>query len=131
MVVKYKWIKDSMPLNLQVKQVYGIIFSDDGNIILRVDNNKYKLTGGKPEDKDINYSETLKRECFEELNIEITDIYYLGYLIVEENKTQYAQVRMIAIIKNFGEVRPDLDNGKKYRRFMSLLRNVKKYLKVI
>ena len=128
MAIKYKWIKNSIPLNLQVKQVYGIIFSDDGNIVLRVDNNKYKLTGGKPEEKDINYSETLKRECFEELNIEITDIYYLGYLLVEEDESKYAQVRMIAKIKNIGEVRPDLDNGKKYKRFMCLQINVKKYL---
>ncbi len=124
---KYKWIKNSMPLNIQVKQVYGIIFSDEGNIVLRVDNNKYKLTGGKPEDKDINYLETLKRECFEELNIEITDIYYLGYMLVEE-ESNYAQLRMIAKIKNIGEVRPDLDTGKKYKRFMCLQKNAKKYL---
>ena len=70
-MAKYKWVKNSIPLNLQVKQVYGIIFADVGNIILRVDDNKYKLTGGKPEDRDINYSETLKRECFGELNIEM------------------------------------------------------------
>lgn len=128
MGVKYKWIKNSIPLNLKVNQVYGIVFSDDGNIVLRIDSNKYKLTGGKPEDKDINYSETLKREYLEELNIEIQDIYYLGYLLVEEGKSKYAQVRMIAKIKNIGEVRPDLDNGKKYKRFMCLQINVKKYL---
>ena len=35
---------------------------------------------------------------------------------------------MIAVIKNFGEVRSDLDNGKTYKRFMCLQKNVKKYL---
>lgn len=68
-MIKYKWNKSLIPLGIEVKQVYGIVFGDDGNIILRVDNNKFKLTGCKPEPKDENYFETLKREYFEELNI--------------------------------------------------------------
>ena len=54
-MVKYTWIKKSVPKELLVKQVYGIVFSNDGNILLRVDNNKYKLTGGKPENSDDNF----------------------------------------------------------------------------
>jgi len=60
------------------------------------------LTGGKPENIDINLEDTLKREYLEELNMEIKDIYYLGYLLVEENSEKYAQVRMIAKIKKIG-----------------------------
>lgn len=125
---KYKWIKEQVQRNLEVRQVYGIVFNEDGNVLLRVDESKYKLTGGKTETYDKNYSETLKREYLEELNVEIEDIQYLGYLLVEEDKEKYAQVRMIAKIKNIGTIRPDLDSGKIYKRFMANQENIKKYL---
>ena len=35
---------------------------------------------------------------------------------------------MIAKIKNIGDIKPDIDNGKIYRRFMVKQINVKKYL---
>lgn len=127
-MIKYKWIREEVEQGLNIKQVYGIVFDKNGNILLRVDDNKYKLTGGKPEDYDKNYSETLKREYIEELNVEIEDVQYLGYLLVEEDKEKYAQVRMIAKIKNIGSIKPDLDNGKAYKRFMVKQENVKKYL---
>ena len=127
-MIKYKWIREDIEQGLNIKQVYGIVFDKDGNILLRVDDNKYKLTGGKPKDYDRNYSETLKREYIEELNVEIEDVQYLGYLLVEEDKEKYAQVRMIAKIKNIGPIKPDIDNGKVYKRFMVKQENVKKYL---
>lgn len=128
-MVNFTWFKKELPQNLEIRQVYGIVFSDTGNILLRVEDNKYKLTGGKPELFDSNLKETLKREYIEELNIEIKDIYYLGYLLVEEDsKERYAQVRMIAKIKNIGYIRPDKDNGKTYKRFMANIKNVKNYL---
>ena len=128
-MVKYSWFKDKVPEYLNIKQVYGIVFSDDGNIVLRIDDNKYKLTGGKPCDSDKSLEDTLKREYLEELNIAIEDIYYLGYLLVEgAAKEKYAQVRMLAKIKNIGEVKPDIDNGKTYKRFMANIKNVKQYL---
>ena len=127
-MIKYKWIREDIEQGLNIKQVYGIVFDKDGNILLRVDDNKYKLTGGKPEDYDKNYSETLKREYIEELNVEIEDVQYLGYLLVEEDKEKYAQIRMIAKIKNIGPIKPDIDNGKVYKRFMVKQENVKKYL---
>ena len=127
-MTKYTWIKDEVPSNLIVKQVYGIVFSNDKRIILQVNDNKYNLTGGKPLIGET-YEETLKREYIEELNIEIDNLYYLGYLLVEEeNIKPYAQVRMIGKIKNIYENRPDIDNGKQYGRFLSNLDNVKKYL---
>lgn len=112
-MTQYSWIKENVPQNLAIKQVYGIAFSNEGNILLRVEDNKYKLTGGKPEKNDKDFEETLKREYIEELNIELEDIHYLGYLLVEDyNKEKYAQVRIIARIKSIGEIKPDLDNGK-------------------
>lgn len=127
-MTKYTWIKDEVPSNLIVKQVYGIIFSNDKRIILQVENDKYNLTGGKPLTNET-YEKTLKREYIEELNIDVDNFYYLGYLLVEEeNIKPYAQVRMIGKIKNIYENRPDIDNGKQYGRFLPNLDNVKKYL---
>lgn len=48
-----------------------IAFCNDSSILLRIEDNKYKLTGGKPEKTDKNYEETLKREYLEELNVEL------------------------------------------------------------
>ena len=64
----------------------------------------------------------------EELNVEIQDIYYLGYLLVDDDNTQYAQVRMVAKIKKINDRRPDTDNGKIYQRYMANQNNVKNYL---
>lgn len=127
-MVKYTWVKADVPLELPVRQVYGIVFSDSGKVLLRVDRGEYKLTGGKPEQHDNSFAETLKREYLEELNVEITEIHYLGYLLVEENEAQYAQIRMIAKIKQVGTIRPDPDNGKTYQRFWVSPNDVKGYL---
>lgn len=128
-MIIYKWYRELVPKDLSIRQVYGIVFSDEGKVVLRVDSNKYKLTGGKPENIDISLDDTLKREYLEELNIEIKDICYLGYLLVVESNEKYAQVRMIAKIDKIGNNRPDIDNGKIYKRFMANQDNVKKYLK--
>ena len=127
-MTKYTWIEGDVPSNLTIKQVYGIVFSDDKRIVLQAENDKYNLTGGKPE-KGESYTDTLKREYLEEINIEIKDICYLGYLLVEEPDMEpYVQVRMIGKIENVKENRPDIDNGKLYKRHLVNVDNVKKYL---
>ncbi len=124
----YKWIKDSVPDDLTVKQVYGIVFSDDNRILLRIEDGAYKLTGGKPDDGE-DFEQTLKREYLEEVNTELEDCHYLGYLLVtDDNGEQYAQVRMIAKIKSINEARPDIDNGKIFGRELVPAENVKKLL---
>ena len=127
-MLNYTWIEDDVSPSIPIKQVYGIVFSDDNKILLRVEDNKYKLTGGKPE-KNETFQETLKREYLEELNVEIDEIFYLGYLLVKEkNISEYAQVRMIAKVKKINEQRPDIDNGKIYGREFVDVNDVKKYL---
>ena len=128
-MTRYKWIKKEVEKGLLIRQVYGVVFSNDGKILLRTENNKYMLTGGKPE-RDETYEETLKREYLEELNIEVDNVYYLGYLLVddEDGTEPYAQVRMIATIKQINDARPDTDSGKLYGRFLANLKNVKGYL---
>lgn len=127
-MAKFTWFKNQVPNNLVVKQVYGIAFNNDGNIFLRVEDNNYKLTGGRPEKYDKDFEETLKREYLEEVNILLEDIHYLGYLLVKEDNEKYAQVRMIAKIKEIGELKPDSDNGKSYKRFMCSKDNFKERL---
>ncbi len=127
-MVHFTWNECAVPDNVEIKQVYGVVFSEDGRIMLRIEDNRYKLTGGKPE-KNESYEETLKREYREELNIELDDIHYLGYLFVEENNRKpYAQVRMIGKIKKVYENRPDTDTGRQYQRFLARMNNTKKYL---
>lgn len=127
-MVRYTWVRKAVPKGLLVKQVYGVVFSNEGNILLRVEDDKYKLIGGKPESGDNSFSDTLKREYLEELNVELSNICYLGYLLIEEEYEKYAQVRMIARIKSMGDIKPDSDNGKTYGRFMAKQNNVRKYL---
>ena len=126
-MVKYTWHSNSVPNDLKVKQVYGIAFTEDSRTILRIENNKHKLTGGKPEMNET-FEETLTREYIEELNIELKDIYYLGYLFVEENNEKYAQVRMIARVKNINENHIDPATGKMYGRKLININKLKEYL---
>lgn len=127
-MAKFTWFKNNIPDNLLVKQVYGIVFSDDGRVLLRIEDNKYKLTGGKPENNET-FEETLKREYIEELNVELVECYYLGYLLVEEDNEKYAQVRMVGKIKRINDKRADIDTGKMYYRKLVNSNNVKKYLR--
>ena len=116
-MINYKWCKGIVPKDIEIKQVYGIVFNEDGNIFLRIDDGLYKLTGGKPELEDKSIEDTLKREFIEEANITLKNIHLLGYQLVEDNRVKpYAQVRMIAQIDKIFENRPDLDNGKLYER---------------
>ena len=126
-MVKYTWYNITVPSDLKVRQVYGIAFTEDGRIILRIENNKYKLTGGKPEVNE-SYEETLKREYIEELNVELEDCYYLGFLLVEDNNEKYAQVRMIAKIKSINENHIDPATGEMYERELVNADKVKKLL---
>lgn len=123
----YTWFKSPVPDDLLVRQVYGVVFSNDGRILLRIENGRYKLTGGKPEAGET-FEETLYREYLEELNIELTDIHYLGYLLVEENGDKYAQVRMIARIRDIGESHVDPATEKVYGRELVPVDSVKEHL---
>ena len=72
---------------------------------------------------------TLLRESVEELNVELTDVHYLGYLLVEEDGDKYAQVRMIAGIKEIRDDHIDPATGKKYGKILVAADSVKEYLK--
>lgn len=129
-MVKIVWNNELVPMDMDITQVSGILLDNKKRVLIYEEDGRYRLPGGHPLDDEA-IEETLARECLEEVNTEIENIVYLGYqeIIGDEDKDPYAQVRMIANIKNMGEERPDLDNGKIYKRMLVDLDDVNKYLK--
>lgn len=124
--MKLEWFEEEVPSNLEVHQVYAVVFDENGNVLLKGESKKdgriiYSLAGGTPEDFDKDRIATLRREYIEEVNTTLKDpIYYIGYQYVDEENgiAPYAQVRMTAMIDNIGESKPDPDNGKTYERIL-------------
>jgi ADP-ribose pyrophosphatase YjhB (NUDIX family) len=125
-MVSIVWHSGRVPESMQVRQVYGVIFTADGRTLLKVENKAkgkvYSLAGGTPEKFDSDRIATLKRELREEVNTEICDdIYLVGYQKIsgDGDRPDYAQVRMTAMIKQIGEKQPDPDNGDTYDRLLT------------
>lgn len=121
----FTWHNGNVPEGMKVTQVYGLVFTKDGRLLLRVekkeDRIKYSLAGGKPE-LDEDREGTLKREFLEEVNTTLQD----GALVVghqqvdeEDGSPPYAQMRMSAIIDSIGIRQPDPDTGKTYDRLLT------------
>lgn len=124
-MIKIIWKPESLPNNIQVTQVYGIVFNKNGRILLKVENKNgkqvYSFAGGTPEDFDKTLEDTLNREMLEEVNTTLeNELIYLGYQLIEGdgNRLPYAQVRMTGIIKHIGNKLPDPDNGETYERLL-------------
>ena len=121
---KFTWRNGEAPNNMPIKQVYGILFSLDGRILLiaekLIDRKKYCLPGGHPEDTDKTIEDTLRREVLEEVNISVKNPIIVGYQEVDEEDGSclYAQVRMAAVIDEVCEKTPDIANGKTYDRLL-------------
>ena len=68
----FTWHNGIVPEGMKVTQVYGLVFTKDGRLLLRVERKegriKYSLAGGKPEADDGGREGTLKREFLEEVN---------------------------------------------------------------
>ena len=124
-MIKITWKNGPVPQGMKVTQVYGIIFTKDGRLLLKVENKTkgkvYSFAGGTPESFDADQVATLKRELLEEINTTIYEPIYVGYQEIDEGngKQPYAQVRMTAMIKEIGEVKPDPDNGETYERLLT------------
>lgn len=117
----FRWFDGEVPENVKVTQVYGLVFTKDGRMLMRIEDGKYSLAGGTPEDYETSKVETLKRELIEEVNTTIYEPVMVGYQLVDEENglAPYAQVRMAAIIETIGEAKPDPDNGKTYQRLLA------------
>lgn len=121
----FEWHSGEVPENLKIKQVYGILFSTDGRVLLKCEVKQegkcYSLAGGKPEPFDDGMEGTLRREVLEEVNCTIKEPILVGYQEVNEGNgiPPYAQVRMTAIIDKIGKLQPDPDNGETYERLLT------------
>lgn len=110
----YKWIDEKVPEGLEIRQVYGFVFSPDGRILLLEDKGIFNLPGGKPENGE-SMSDTLIREAAEEIQIAIARPEYLGYQLTKTDEV-FAQVRLIALIDQILPTMPDPSTGRKYFR---------------
>ena len=116
-MVKFIWHEAPIPKDMPITQVYGVLFTDDGRIMLRVDKGFHGLVGGTPEPGET-HEETLHREVYEEVNCEISDLHYLGYQTVIGDGDPYVQLRYVAKLTKIGKNRPDLDGGKMCERIL-------------
>lgn len=112
-----KWFEAVVPVGLEVRQVYGFIFSMDGRILVLEDEGKFNLPGGKPEDSE-SVSQTLARESLEEGQVIIGTADYLGYQCVEDEE-HFAQVRLVASIEHFLPSDKDPSTGRQYQRLLA------------
>lgn len=124
-MVKLTWHDGNVPEELEVRQVYGMIFTEDGRVLLRIENQngkkKFSLAGGTPEVFDDGVEATLRRELIEEVNTTIKkEVYVVGWQEVDEGngKPPYAQLRMCAMIEGIGERKPDPDTNRTYERVL-------------
>lgn len=122
--MKLSWHEKEVPNNLEIKQVYGVLFTDDKRILLmkKMLNSKpfFSLSGGTPESYGESLVATLRRELVEEINTTIEQPIYLGYQEVdfEDGTKPFAQVRMVAKIRAIGMRLPDPDSGITYERIL-------------
>ena len=124
--LKLSWHEEKVPKNMAIRQVYGGALSQDGRVMLKVEDTprgkEYSLIGGTTEDFDDSTEATLRREFLEEVNTTLKDkVCYLGFQRVEgdHDKPPYAQVRMACLIDEIGEGRPDPDGGETYERLLT------------
>ena len=124
-MVKITWHNGDVPNNLEVRQVYGLVFTQDGRMLIKAEEKKgeifYSYAGGTPEKFDADHIATLRREMIEEVNTTLnSELYVVGYQEIEGDgdKPVYAQLRMVGMIDKIGPVMPDPDNGKTYQRLL-------------
>ncbi len=122
----FTWHNGEVPKNLKVTQVYGLVFTADGRMLLKVETKRgktsYSFAGGTPEDFDKDREATLRREFVEEVNTTLQkELHIVGYQEVDEEngKPPYAQLRMVGLIDKVGPKQPDPDNGETYERLLT------------
>ena len=113
-MIRYDFYAEKMPERLEVKQVHAVLLTHDSRVLLRHKNGEARLVGGRPEDNDVDFSDTLQREVMEEVNCEIDKCDYIGYQKVSGDGEPYAQVRMVARISKIGPALPDPDRTRNW-----------------
>lgn len=81
-MVKFIWHNGEVPATLKVKQVYGLLFTKDGRMLVRIEKapsgKNYSLAGGTPEAYDKDLEATLRREVIEEVTPKLTSLLWLA-----------------------------------------------------
>lgn len=111
-----EWFEDTNFSNVEnIKQVYGILFNNEGKFLIINTVGNWQLPGGKPEEGET-WEETGIREAIEEADVEIEDIIPLGYQKVSELKKDrnppFHQLRFTAKITKLNEPSVDPWTGK-------------------
>lgn len=123
-MIELFWHEAPIPKGMHVSQVYGVPFTSDGRVLMKVgyiNGKKYfSLAGGTVEKFDKDQIATLCREFKEEVNTTIFSPIYLGYQDVrgDGDRAPYAQVCMACRVDKIGERLLDPDNGKTYERVL-------------
>ena len=128
--VKFTWIPDVDPAKYTpFFQVYGIVFNDDGQVLIINENDRWGIPGGTPENNET-AQETLEREMMEEADVTLKNIQFIGAQLTEfldgdnPNKKQgnsFYQMRFIADIDRLQIQTPDPDGGETHpRKFVPL-----------
>ncbi len=99
-----------------IKQVYGVLFNNKGELLIVNTVGNWQLPGGKPEKME-ELKETLVREVKEEASVEIEDIKPIGYQVISEikgdgNGPEFCQIRFAAKIKKLNKIDTDPATGK-------------------
>lgn len=127
-----KWFEDTDFSKLKnVKQIYGILFNEKGEILIVNTVGNWQLPGGTPE-KNETWEETLIREVKEEASAEIEKITPLGYQIVCELKnnikgSEFSQLRFAAKIKKLNKMAIDPATNKVPERKFIAVSEFSKY----
>jgi len=115
---QFTWFDGEPPPDLKITQVYGLLFTDCERLLLFIDaSGSYSLPGGSPEACDIVIEDTLRREVDEEVNTDIQEPIIVGYQTVEGEN--FAQIRMMAMIKEIKPAQPDPATGIIYKRLLA------------
>lgn len=112
-----EWLDETDFTNIpNVKQVYGILFNESGEILVVNTVGNWQLPGGKPELGE-SWEEVLIREVREEADVEIEQIVPVGHQYVSEIKEDgqgksFCQLRFFAKISKINDSTEDPATGK-------------------
>ena len=128
------WIRDDDLSNYKpVKQVYGVVFNDAGEILIvrRTKKHNWQIPGGTPEIGET-LEDTLVRELEEEANVLVKKIAPLGAQKVvlldgNDNEPSY-QLRYVALLDELLPLKEDPDSGEVWERMFVLSDDVNKYI---
>ncbi len=119
----FAWCPESVPSGVPVVQVYGWLLDTHGRVLLQdTDRGAFNLPGGTPEPEDHgDMVATLRREAWEESQVTLPEVGYLGYERVLRDGYPRAMARCVARIDTFHTWGADPDRDRWHRRVMAPL----------